>query len=221
MAIKFVSPENLEYFKTKQDAQNDSEFANKNSVPTSTSQLSNDSGFQTADQVSQAISNAMTSVLTYKGVKPTVADLPEAGNKVGDVWHVSDDGSEWAWNGSEWEELGTGMTVTWDSVQNKPSMFPPSAHTHMMSQITDMPEWSQQPSKPTYTYGEVGAASQNHTHAPFVGATASSAGQSGFVPAPQAAQNQSFLRGDGSWATIPSPETMKPMTTGEIDALFD
>lgn len=221
MAIKFVSPENLEYFKGKQDAQNDAEFANKNSIPTSTSQLNNDSGFQTAAQVSQAISDSLSSVLNYKGVKATTSELPQSGNKVGDVWHVTEDDGEWAWNGTEWEELGSAMTITWDSVQNKPAQFQPSPHTHTVSQITDFPEWSAQPTKPTYTYQEVGAAAYDHTHLDFVGATASYAGSPGFVPAPQAAQNQSFLRGDGTWATIPTPESVVPMTNEEIDALFN
>lgn len=44
--------------------------------------------------------------LVYKGAKQSAAYLPQTDNEVGDVWHITADGSEWAWNGSEWEELG-------------------------------------------------------------------------------------------------------------------
>lgn len=38
----------------------------------------------------------------------------------------------------------------------------------------------------------------------FTGASASAAGLSGLVPAPQTGDNDKFLRGDGQWATIQS-----------------
>lgn len=38
----------------------------------------------------------------------------------------------------------------------------------------------------------------------FTGATSVTGGLSGFVPAPQAGDESKFLRGDGSWATVPS-----------------
>jgi len=53
----------------------------------------------------------------FKGSVATTADLPATGNRNGDVWHVNADGSEWAWTGSQWEELGNnrpGYTVTVD-----------------------------------------------------------------------------------------------------------
>ena len=68
-------------------------------------------GYQTASDVSSAISSALSTVMDYKGVKATVAELPSSDNKQGDVWHVTADSSEYAWNGSAWEELG----VTFDA----------------------------------------------------------------------------------------------------------
>ena len=73
------------------------------SVPTRTSDLTNDSGFQTAQQVSTAISTALASAVTYKGSVSTTADLPASGNKVGDMWNVSADGMNHVWNGSSWD----------------------------------------------------------------------------------------------------------------------
>lgn len=47
----------------------------------------------------------------------------------------------------------------------------------------------------------------------FTGATSITGGQSGLVPAPQAGDNEKFLRGDGTWVTIDSGETYSEATT--------
>ena len=73
-------------------------------VPTKTSHLTNDSGFLTSSDIA--------SVLTYKGTKASVADLPSTGNTTGDVWHITADGSEYAWDGSIWQELGTAIDLS-------------------------------------------------------------------------------------------------------------
>ena len=82
------------------------------SVPTATSDLTNDSGFVTSSDVDTAISAAMTTVMSYKGTKATVADLPSAGNVKGDVWHVTATGGEYAWDGTEWQELGSTVDLS-------------------------------------------------------------------------------------------------------------
>ena len=74
-----------------------------NSIPTSTSQLTNDSGYLTASDIA--------SVMTYKGTKANYAALPASGNTIGDVWHLTDTGAEWAWDGSAWQELGTAIDL--------------------------------------------------------------------------------------------------------------
>lgn len=58
------------------------------------------------------IDQLLTGAMTYKGTKATTSALPSSGNAQGDVWHVTADGSEWAWNGSAWEELGTVMDLS-------------------------------------------------------------------------------------------------------------
>lgn len=56
--------------------------------------------------------DALGTLLTYKGTKPTEADLPSSGNNVGDVWYVEDRHSGFAWVIStafpqgHWEEFG-------------------------------------------------------------------------------------------------------------------
>ncbi len=74
-------------------------------MPTNTSDLTNDSGFQTADQVQAAISNAVSSAYKYKGSVTTYSALP--GNpETGDVYDVQETGTNYAWNGSDWDSLG-------------------------------------------------------------------------------------------------------------------
>ena len=73
-------------------------------VPTKTSHLTNDSGYLTASDIA--------SVLTYKGTKASVANLPSTGNTTGDVWHITADGSEYAWDGTIWQELGTAVDLS-------------------------------------------------------------------------------------------------------------
>ena len=82
------------------------------SVPTATSDLTNDSGFVTSSDVDTAISAAMTTVMNYKGTKATVAELPSTGNTKGDVWHVTATGGEYAWDGIEWQELGSTVDLS-------------------------------------------------------------------------------------------------------------
>lgn len=53
------------------------------------------------------IDSKLAGAMNYKGTKATVAALPSTGNATGDVWHVTADGGEYAWNGTAWEELGS------------------------------------------------------------------------------------------------------------------
>ena len=82
---------------------------NKNvdiTVPTAVSDLTNDSGFQTAQEVSDAIDAKVVGAYKYKGSVATVADLPSSGNTAGDVYNVEADGTNYAWTGSAWDALG-------------------------------------------------------------------------------------------------------------------
>ena len=76
-------------------------------VPTAVSELTNDSGYQTASDVSSAISTAVSSAYIYKGSVANQAALPASDNTIGDVYDVQDTGMNYAWNGSAWDALGT------------------------------------------------------------------------------------------------------------------
>lgn len=53
------------------------------------------------------INNKVSGLWHFKGTVATVAALPSSGNLEGDVYQVTADSSEWAWNGTQWVELGT------------------------------------------------------------------------------------------------------------------
>ena len=56
---------------------------------------------------------------------PTVGDIFTAGN------------SSYRWTGVAWVSNNLG-SIEWDDVTDKPTEFPPSAHTHVMADITDL-----------------------------------------------------------------------------------
>ena len=90
-------------------------------VPTAVSDLTNDSGFQTANDVSTAIGQAVASAYIYKGSVATVNDLPASGNTTGDVYDVQATGVNYAWTGSAWDALGTYVdtSVFWTSTSGQ------------------------------------------------------------------------------------------------------
>ena len=70
--------------------------------------VGNNTNLPTGAAVQTYVSNLVDGVLHYKGTKSTVADLPTSDNTTGDVWHVTQNGSEWIWDGSAWQEFGRG-----------------------------------------------------------------------------------------------------------------
>lgn len=58
------------------------------------------------------VDGMVSGVFHYKGVKATVSALPSSGNATGDVWHVTADNGEYAWDGSIWQELGSTIDLS-------------------------------------------------------------------------------------------------------------
>lgn len=55
----------------------------------------------------EEIKAAIVNVFHFKGTKTSKEELPEEGNEIGDVWHVSDESAaEYAWIDGKWESLG-------------------------------------------------------------------------------------------------------------------
>lgn len=63
-------------------------------------------------ELQSKIDTAVASTFTYKGVKETKAELPVEGNKTGDVWHVTEDANEYAYDGTKWEVLGGNIDLS-------------------------------------------------------------------------------------------------------------
>ena len=83
------------------------------------------------------VDGLVSGVLHYKGTKTTTSALPSSGNTTGDVWHVTADGSEWAWDGSTWQELGTAVDLSG------------------YLQSSDIASWAKQSTKPSYSLSEI------------------------------------------------------------------
>ena len=99
-------------------------------VPTNISSFTNDSGYLTSSDIA--------SVMTYKGTKANYAALPASGNTIGDVWHLTDTGAEWAWDGSTWQELGTAIdTSSFLTSESDPVFTASPAHGIAASDITN------------------------------------------------------------------------------------
>lgn len=72
-----------------------------------------DDKFPTSKAVATLVNTKIASVLRYKGAKTTVAEVKAlTGMVTGDVWHVTADGSEWAYDGTTWQELGTATDLS-------------------------------------------------------------------------------------------------------------
>lgn len=97
---------------------------NKPQIPSKMSDLQDDVGYLTEHQdisgkadaasvyTKDQIDAKFSSVMNYKGTVMSVSGLPNSGNTLGDVYHVNADGSEWAWNGETWEELGKTIDIS-------------------------------------------------------------------------------------------------------------
>lgn len=76
------------------------------------------------DLTNYVTKDQLTNIYTYKGSKPTYADLPTEGNAIGDVWNVEaaytstvDNknyaaGTNWVWNGTEWDAQGGSVDLS-------------------------------------------------------------------------------------------------------------
>lgn len=132
------------------------------------------SGYGITDAYTKTeIDSLVASVLHYKGTKATVSALPSSGNTLGDVWHVTADGSEWAWDGTEWQELGTAVDLSgylqtgdiaaWAKASTKPS--------YTASEISGAVRVDGSYGSPVYAYGVYGLASTGTVQIPVYSAT--------------------------------------------------
>lgn len=86
-------------------------FADKADVPAATSDLTNDSGFQTADQVNAAIDAKQVQAVIFRGSVANAAALPTENQKGGDMYNLLDTGVNKVWDGSAWDDFNGSFTV--------------------------------------------------------------------------------------------------------------
>lgn len=83
---------------------------------TKMSQLSNDTGFQTATQVQALINNAIVSSINYRGSVDSESLLPSSPKK-GDMYNIvsasqyGNAGMNVIYDGSKWDAAGTGISI--------------------------------------------------------------------------------------------------------------
>ena len=112
----------------------------------------------------------------------------------------------WAWRKRRtgWG-LVEGFPIMWSDIQNRPSLFPPSSHTHPWSDLTGVPvtfpatahthPWADVTGKPS-TFPPAA-----HTH------------QSTEITAAGTRSDQTFLRGDNTWSELPPSGLQLPIVT--------
>lgn len=119
------------------DITNDSNFQTDTQVSTSISTALANSGnpYQTQSDVSTAISSAVASVYKYKGSVATINDLPASGNTIGDVWDVQATEVNYAWTGTTWDALGSYVdtSLLWSSVSGQNNSLIAMTNTEVMA----------------------------------------------------------------------------------------
>lgn len=174
---QYLDISGLTHFKQKMDDSNESKFV-KNS------------------ELDSIIKSKLTNIYTYKGSVGSFDELPKSGNKVGDVYDVSD-GMNYAWDGTKWDALGA-TTVSADSYLSDESVNPVQnkvikAALDKKANVEDVKTYS------VFTRSE-----------------------DGMVPHPLTDTTTRYLREDGSWEIPPDTIVVyNAIATNEIDELFD
>lgn len=63
-------------------------------------------------QRAQEIVDTLGAVMHYKGSVATFEDLPTTGQELGDVWNILSDGSNYAWDGNDWDAVGGAVDMS-------------------------------------------------------------------------------------------------------------
>lgn len=132
----------------------------------------------------------------YKGTVESYSKLPTSGQTAGDVYNITaadsshgiKAGDNVAWTGSDWDVLAGTVDLSAYATTSALSAGLAAKQNKLTagSNIT------------ISSSGTISAT--NTTYSDMKAATSSAAGTHGLVPAPAAGKQNSFLRGDGTWA---------------------
>ena len=131
----------------------------------------------------------------------------------------------WAWRKRRtgWG-LVEGFPIMWSDIQNRPSLFPPSSHTHPWSDLTGVPvtfpatahthPWADVTGKPaTFPPAAHPHPWSDLTGVPATFPPAAHTHQSSEITAAGTRSDQTFLRGDNTWAE-PAASVSLPLHNG-------
>jgi len=155
------------------------------------------SGYGITDAYTKTqVDGLIAGVLHYKGTKASVANLPTTGNTTGDVWHITADGSEYAWDGSIWQELGTAVDLSGYALKSEiPTVSYPVTSVNNKTGAVSL------------TYSDVNAASSSHTHGNITN------GGDITATAPTIANGDQLIINDNSASKITNGPTFDGSTT--------
>lgn len=77
-----------------------------------TSSTSNAPSIRAVNEALSNVNEKISSVYKYKGNVANFDALPSSGNTIGDVWNVLDNGTNYAWTGTEWDSLAGIVDLT-------------------------------------------------------------------------------------------------------------
>lgn len=131
----------------------------------------------------------------------------------------------WAWRKRRtgWG-LVEGFPIMWSDIQNRPSLFPPSAHTHPWSDLTGVPvtfpatahthPWADVTGKPaTFPPAAHPHPWSDLTGVPATFTPTAHTHQSTEITASGTRSDQTFLRGDNTWSELPPSGLQLPIVT--------
>ena len=202
-------------------------------VPVSTSELTNDSGFQTGDQVSAAINTAVSNEANTRAaadnnlqgqidaisassdvtdIVGTYAELQSYDTsklKDNDIVKVLQDESHS--NETTYYRWST-STETFTLIGEEGPYYTKSQTDSLLAGKEDLLTAGDNISIQETSSGKVISATDT-TYSPFVGTDGQTSGSAGLVPAPATTDDGKFLKADGTWDTAGSPITVV-QTTG-------
>jgi hypothetical protein len=126
-------------------------------IPSQTSDLTNDSGFITNATSSLTnyytkteINSKVASAYKYKGSVATYSALPTTNLTIGDVYDVTESGMNYAWNGTSWDALGglTDLTNYYTKTEVDTSLAA-KANTSALSTVATSGSYADLTNKPT------------------------------------------------------------------------
>ena len=160
-------------------------------------------------------------IYRYRGSVATVEDLP-ANAQEGDVYNITSTGANYAWTGTQWDNLGVVQEIDPAPVKGSGNPVASGGVYAALDKLgTDVSEQGQAISN---LQSDVSALEGQFPIPLYQGATDSEAGTAGLVPPATVEEKDKYLKGDGTYgsglaASVFTPPTESaPGTAGLVPA---